>query len=177
VGISGYLLNIFLAYALEGIVPFPQPFQEAMKELLKNLSLSQGLFLLALLPAVCEETLFRGVILSGVRRRFPFLTSTLFVGILFGLFHLPYPFRMITASLLGVLFTGVALKTDSVFPAMMAHFTVNGITVMVAFIKPQWETEIPSTIALPALLAGILLLSTAWLLTRSPNTVKQVQEK
>lgn len=175
VGISGYLLNIFLVFALKGIVPYPQDFEEAMKELLKNLTRGQGLSLLALLPAVCEETLFRGVILSGVRRRFSFLTSVLFIGILFGLFHLPNPLRMITASLLGVLFTGVTLKTGSLFPAIAAHFTVNAISVMATWIEPKWETTIPSAIAFPALLAGVLFFSIAWLLTRSLTTARKTQ--
>ena len=65
----------------------------------------RGAFALALLltaftPAICEEALFRGPILRGLRTRFSALGAAVLTGLLFGLFHVSV-WRLLPTAVLG----------------------------------------------------------------------------
>jgi sodium transport system permease protein len=79
---------------------------------------------LAILPAVCEEIAFRGLLLSGLRRRFGPVTLSIVVGAIFGLFHLTL-FRLAPTAALGIVITAIAIMTGSIFPGMMLHMGNN----------------------------------------------------
>jgi sodium transport system permease protein len=103
---------------------FPVPAEvldEFQKALLPaGMPLWQGLVFLALLPAVCEEIAFRGILLHGVGRRLGPVATCLVVGAVFGFFHFAL-FRLIPTTFLGVVLTAVTLLTRSLYPAMAWH--------------------------------------------------------
>ena len=77
----------------------------------------------AILPAVCEEFLFRGVL----RRLFadlPPMAVVLVVGLLFGAFHLDL-YRLVPTAVLGVAITYLCVKTDNVYLAVGYHLLNN----------------------------------------------------
>ncbi len=77
----------------------------------------------AVLPAICEEALFRGVL----RRCFaglPPLTLSVVVGLMFGLFHLDI-YRLVPTAVLGIAITYLCVKTDNVALAVLYHFINN----------------------------------------------------
>jgi len=78
----------------------------------------------AVLPAVCEEITFRGILLSGLRRRFHSVTLVIAVGLIFGMFHMTL-FRIAPTAVLGMVLTGIALMTGSIFPGMLLHMGNN----------------------------------------------------
>ena len=66
--LGGTPLVWFLTWVQGFVFPMPQEFLEGMSDFLTANSPSRILwllFLVALTPAVCEEVLFRGVLLSG----------------------------------------------------------------------------------------------------------------
>jgi sodium transport system permease protein len=79
---------------------------------------------LAVLPAVCEEVAFRGVLMSGLRHRLRPVTLALVVGLIFGMFHMTL-FRIAPTAVLGVALTGIALLTGSIFPGILLHMGNN----------------------------------------------------
>jgi sodium transport system permease protein len=79
---------------------------------------------LAVLPALCEEIAFRGILLSGLRQRLRPVTLTIAVGMIFGLFHMTL-FRIAPTAVLGVILTAIALLTGSIFPGMLLHMGNN----------------------------------------------------
>jgi membrane protease YdiL (CAAX protease family) len=83
---------------------------------------------MALLPAICEELAFRGLLLHGVRHRFHPVVRCLFVGIVFGVFHYTL-FRIAPTALLGVILTGIALMTGSILPGLLFHAANNGLAI------------------------------------------------
>lgn len=87
-----------------------------------------SLFLVALTPAICEEVLMRGVVLDGYRR-IPLWKAALMNGILFGLFHNNL-LQLTYAAFVGVILTYVVVYTNSIFPAMIMHFIMNGTSVI-----------------------------------------------
>jgi sodium transport system permease protein len=93
-----------------------------------GLPLWQMYIFMALLPAVCEELAFRGVLLHGLRNRFHPVVRALVVGIVFGVFHYSL-FRIAPTALLGVILTAIALMTGSIFPGLLFHAANNSLAI------------------------------------------------
>lgn len=81
------------------------------------------LFVAAVLPGICEECFFRGAIQGVLERRGKWF-AIVFAAVLFGLFHME-PIRILAATLLGIFFGWLVVRTGSIFPAMLAHFANN----------------------------------------------------
>ena len=77
----------------------------------------------AVLPGICEECLFRGAIQGVLERRGKWF-AIIVAGILFGAFHMD-PTRVIVASVLGIFFGWLVVRTGSLVPAILAHFGNN----------------------------------------------------
>lgn len=169
---GGTPLVWFLSWAQSFFLPMPTEFLEGMSDFLTAESLPRVLWLLALValtPAICEEVMFRGVLLGGTRRHLPPLQVILLNGFVFGAFHVPTAtvFRFLPTAVLGMLLAWVVLRTRSIWTGMLMHFLNNGsIVVLSAF---PWVVERfsdpsqgpPLWLALPAavsLTAGAVLL-------------------
>ncbi|MCH4886375.1 CPBP family intramembrane metalloprotease [Acidaminobacter sp. JC074] len=100
----------------------------------------QELFIMALTPAICEEMMFRGLLLdkkSGLNMHGLALLS----GLMFSLFHVGYD-QLIYTFALGVIFAYAAIISGSIFPAMILHFLNNGFgTILTMIIGPVEATE------------------------------------
>ena len=82
------------------------------------------IFLIAVSPAICEEVLFRGALVSGLREKVSGWGVILIVGIAFGVFHLSV-YRVVPTAISGMLLAYVALRSRSIFPAMLGHLLLN----------------------------------------------------
>jgi sodium transport system permease protein len=117
------------------LLPAPKHLLEELRRSVSSLASSHGLFLtlllMALSPAICEETLFRGPILRGLRARLSPAAAAVMTGVLFGLFHLDI-YRLIPTTILGVLLGFITLESGSIIPAMLAHFCNNATLLVLA---------------------------------------------
>jgi len=132
IGSSAWLVVGLIA---EWVMPPPKEVVETLRKVIAP-SQGPGAFALAILltafsPAVCEEALFRGPILRGLRTRFSALGAAVLTGLLFGVFHGDV-WRFIPASILGFLLSVIALAADSIVPAMIAHFANNACIIALA---------------------------------------------
>ncbi len=94
------------------------------------------LLVIGLMPAVCEELLFRGVILSLMPRRFSTTRLVLTVGLLFGAFHMSL-MRFLPTGALGCALTYLALRSRSIFPCMLLHAGHNMLSVVIAVVLKE----------------------------------------
>jgi sodium transport system permease protein len=128
-GLSSWVI---LSVLSDWLMPPPRELVEAMRQLVKprggDRPLVVSLFVLAVTPAVCEEALFRGPILQGLRRRFPVPAACLVTGLLFGVLHGDV-WRFVPTSLLGTLLSWVTVRSGSIVPAMVLHACNNGVLV------------------------------------------------
>ncbi|HLL84471.1 MAG TPA: ABC transporter permease subunit/CPBP intramembrane protease, partial [Longimicrobium sp.] len=128
------------------------------------------LVLVALTPAVCEELVFRGVLLQSLGREVPMLRAVAISALVFGAFHLSQEtaIRFLPTAWIGVLMGVVVWYGRSIFASMLMHFVNNGVVVLIL-----WQPEVrrfllngerPAT--LPLLVAPVLLGIGLWLLPR-----------
>jgi len=120
---------------------------------------------LALLPAIIEELIFRGVVLKGLSR-YGMVAAVLGSAILFSLFHLS-PTQTIFQFILGIVFAVIVIRTGKIVYAMILHFINNFIIVTYTYIAGtsvigfSWSAEI-ILLAVGLLIVGVGLI--IWLL-------------
>lgn len=125
----------WLGFGIEAIYPKSQALKEALAGLgstMEGTPAWQLILLLALLPAVCEELAFRGFVLNGLRRTGHKWGAILVTSALFGVVHMLLQ-QSLSAFLMGIVIGYVAVKTNSIWPAMVFHFTHNSLAVLSGF--------------------------------------------
>jgi len=121
-------------------------------------------FVVAIVPAVSEELVFRGYLQRTLEPRIGPWPAILVVAVAFGLVH--GPTRAPTAASLGVVLGWMAWRTDSILPGMFAHAIANAGAVVVANAEVPDAAEAPADVpwgvaAAMALLAAALLTAFA----------------
>lgn len=131
-------------------------------------SLVLGLLAYALVPAVCEEIAFRGLILTGLHGRFRPRNAILLSALLFALFHLNV-FLFLPTFGLGVVLGLLTVRSRSLVPAIVFHFLHNAVLLAGARLS-DYGVSLNLTQTWPLLigacLAGALIL--LWWLYRKP---------
>ncbi len=96
-----------------------------------------NLILIALVPAVVEEFIFRGLIFGAYKKRNP-LVAAILSALLFGLIHMNIN-QFTYAFVIGIIFAFLTYVTGSIIPSTIAHFVVNGTSVtlthLIAYIQ------------------------------------------
>jgi sodium transport system permease protein len=128
---AGYITALGIFRVVNMIIPAPQQLLERFSEdvIPKGMPSWQLVLYVAVLPAICEELAFRGMLLNGLRRKFRPAALVLGIGIIFGLFHMTL-YRIAPTAALGMVLTAIALMTGSVFPGMLLHAGNNAIGVL-----------------------------------------------
>ena len=130
IGLSCWLILGILA---DRVMPPPREVVESIRRLIRppgeERPLWLSVFALAVTPAVCEEALFRGPILRGLRRQLPTALACTLTGVLFGILHGDV-WRFVPTALLGGLLSWVALTSGSLIPSVVIH-VVNNTTLIV----------------------------------------------
>ena len=132
IGSSAWLV---IGLLVEWVLPPPKEVIEGLRHVITPAEGKSGfafaLLLTAVTPAICEEALFRGPILRGLRTRLSAVGAAVLTGLLFGLYH-GSVWRFIPTAALGVALSAIALAADSIVPAMVAHFANNAIIIALA---------------------------------------------
>jgi len=170
-----------IAWGQSFVLPVPEAFLEATEELLVIDSagrLAWLLLLVAVTPAICEELVFRGVLLGASRDSLTPVRAVLLNALLFGAFHLSFEtvFRLAPTAWLGALLAVTVWRTRSIWVGMMMHFLNNGSIVVMGAIpalrEPLSDPESAPPAAVIAIGAGALA-SGLWLLFRATRTPRR----
>ncbi len=128
------------------------------------------LFVVAVLPAVFEELIFRGLLLRGLKS-FGTVGATLLCGALFAFYH-QNPAQTIYQFCCGAAFALTAIRARSVFPTIVAHFVNNAAVLLMTKCGvenvPVWGIVVCSV---------CLLCSLVWLFTGKNGEKKSVGGK
>src|SRR3989475_9213625 len=109
---SRYLTALGLFQLVNLVIPAPQQLLERFAENVfpRGMAVCQLLLYVAVLPAICGELAFRGILLSGLRRKIRPAGLVVAVGLIFGLFHVTL-YRIAPTAALGMILTAIALMT------------------------------------------------------------------
>lgn len=120
---------------------------------------------IVILAPLCEEPVFRGLIMRGWLR-YGFVAGVVGSGILFGLQHAQLT-NLVPLSLVGVVLGIVTFRAGSLWPAILVHATYNGLSIPFLLMP---EAEIPeisdATFMLAGLIATPVALAVLWLYHR-----------
>lgn len=162
-GVGWVVLSIQMGVYLQRVIKTPEELEVVARKLFDLGGLPGGVWTLlaivAISPAICEEALFRGVILSSLKDRLPNWAVIGIIGLLFGLFHLSI-YKVIPTGLSGALFAYLVIRSGSIVCSAIAHALLNGLAILL-------ETgNLPS--ALLSRLEGVDIehngLPTAWVI-------------
>lgn len=129
--------------------------------------LALNLVLLAVVPAIVEELLFRGIIYNGLKQ-YGKKTAIIVSAVLFALIHGNVD-QTVYPILFGIILAYIVYKTDNIVYAMIAHFVNNAIVLVFNFVyttnpgmvqNPTIESILnPKNISLAVLLLVVTLVS------------------
>jgi sodium transport system permease protein len=118
---------------VERLFPTPQLIKDALNQMMGKIpDLGTAIFLLALVPAVCEEFAFRGFILAGLERGHRMRSAILLSALLFGFLHVLLSLfqQLFNATLLGIVLGLLAVRSRSIIPGIVFHFLNNAMGVV-----------------------------------------------
>ena len=114
---------------------------ESLKDIMDN-GFVITLLIVALLPAICEEMMFRGYIFAAVREKYRPVVAMIFVAVCFGLYHMSIS-RLFVTGLLGFGLCMSTYYTKSIFPGMLMHFINNSYSVIAYYYPKVIEKVLP----------------------------------
>lgn len=103
-------------------------------------------FTIAVIPALCEETFFRGFVQKSFELKFKPFTAILLTGMFFGIYHFN-PYQLLPLIALGVYFGFAVYKTNSIFISMFLHFLNNFLAILMYFFMGQEEISTPVSVS------------------------------
>ena len=156
-----HLLTAYGAWQ-ERFAPEPEAFRALFDRLLAfdgPLDLLLLIVVVAVVPAVCEEILFRGFLQSGMVRVFESAPKGIACSaMVFALFHI-FPWRIPLLMVMGLFLGYLAHRGRSLLPAMLAHALNNALSILLPHLGPVAGRALEGTPL--TLMAGAALLAGA----------------
>ncbi len=158
--------------AMQELIPVPrfleeilQPWKELILEMTKKIATADSfpellfvLLVVAVLPSMIEEVLFRGLI----QRTFeyvlsPFIAAVL-SGALFGIFHLN-PFDLVPLVAIGIFLALLRFRSQTLLLPVAAHFLNNAIAIFALYMGYDDESMVAgSASSIPLLLFQLVMV-------------------
>ncbi|MEX1135578.1 MAG: CPBP family intramembrane glutamic endopeptidase [Balneolales bacterium] len=153
---------IMLMSWLNAQLPLPETYldlETGQMEMLENYLTNDHIVLLTLfhvglVPAICEEVLYRGYVLRMLERSWGIWAAILVSGLIFGIYHMRIT-QLLPLAVLGIALAYITWRSGSLYPAIAAHFVNNGGAVLMASYYPEYASE---TMGMPELPSLALLL-------------------
>jgi ABC-2 type transport system permease protein/sodium transport system permease protein len=141
--------EVFFLNKMLGIEVFSLSKYDAAREAARTLRESSWpllLFALGIVPGICEEYFFRGMLFGALRQTLSAWGAIFWAAVVFGLFHVVsgnafLPERFIPSAQLGIALGWVRWRSGSVSPSMLLHAAHNSALLAVA----HWEAELKAT--------------------------------
>lgn len=115
-------------------------------------------FCFAIVPALIEELVYRGVIYNGLKSSFKPWTAILLSALIFMLMHFNI-YQTFYQFILGVVLGGICYYTGSILYSMVFHMLNNFLAVLFAYVAPSLFTVSNMSAPIVLLIVGGALLS------------------
>ncbi|MGN0154949.1 MAG: ABC transporter permease subunit/CPBP intramembrane protease [Lachnospiraceae bacterium] len=154
VGSLALVVSNILSYLFPGN---SESLNEEYLDMLEGVSFVPALLLIALLPAVCEELLFRGYMFTAFKRKMSLAKAIVFVSILFAVSHMSL-IKIIPTAMLGVALAYAVHCSRSLFCSALMHFLNNAFSVFVLYYGDKIPILNDDQAGLP-LMIGMLVMA------------------
>ena len=164
-------------------IPVPEVFTEMQHTQLQMIeeflrgdhNMLLTLFHIGLVPAVCEEVLYRSYVLRAFQRSWGITIAIVASGLFFGMYHLQLA-NLLPLAAIGMLLAYITYISDSIYPAMIAHLVNNGGSVLVASYYPDSSVAQMTPETMPPVWALILGLAlSSWLVYYMYQKMTQIR--
>ncbi|MCD7728521.1 MAG: CPBP family intramembrane metalloprotease [Clostridia bacterium] len=175
-----YIVALLLSFGLlfsvswvnTGVLKFLQLFgYTSSKSYLPDLSGGRvvlALLVIAVLPAVCEEGLFRGVMLNNMEKEAGSLNTIFIIGFAFALFHASAE-QTVYQFICGCALALLAIRSRSILPSVLVHFLNNAVIIIMAAcgmdtsgslfdIAPLWAAITVTVLSAVSFIAAVVIL-------------------
>lgn len=168
---------------LNSFFPAPQALlemQDSMMEMITKFLSSDnvlllGLFHIGVVPAICEEIMYRGYIQRSLEKSAGIWAAIIISGFIFGAYHLQIN-NILPLAFLGIILAYVTYISDSIIPAILAHFANNGGQVIATSFYPDMleqtitpETEMPWRLIIISIIVSSALIYLLYRLKLNPE--------
>ena len=127
IGASAWYLNLAL---VDLLVTVEREEVETLQRLVERPALPAVLLAVALVPAACEEVLFRGALLRGLAARIAPAAALAVSAAMFAVYHFR-PVQMLPTFTLGLVLGALSLRAGSILPSALAHCLNNALAIVV----------------------------------------------
>lgn len=119
------IVSVFLANI------FPESYNsadDAVNLLITDSSTLLIIIAVAVMPAICEELAFRGLLFGTLSKKYKIWPAIIISGLIFGIYH-GNLIKTFVVGFLGMTMAYVIYNTDSIFVSMIMHFLNNFIAI------------------------------------------------
>ena len=141
-GIAAFLCAMIIGVLL---VPFFPESAEGLTQLDDMLTSRPAVVLIlvvALMPAIGEELLFRGFVMGTLKNKCAGVITVLVTTLLFAAYHMSL-IKMFTIGIIGFGLTYAAYKSGSIVTSMCMHFLNNLLSVLITKYPKQMQSVLP----------------------------------
>lgn len=166
---------------LQNLIPVPvyieellRPWKEMILEMTKTIALAQSipelilvLLVVAVMPSIIEECLFRGLVQRTFEYVFSPFVAAILSGVLFGIFHLN-PFDLVPLVGIGIFLALLRYRSQTLILPIVAHFLNNAVAIFALYMGYEEESSALAsnlgTFGIPILLLYLLVVGVIFLL-------------
>lgn len=170
---------------LNALIPVPEMFSEFQSTQMKMIEdflrgdhlLLLTLFHVGVVPAICEEVLYRGYVMRAFQKSWGVVPAILISGLLFGMYHVQLS-NLLPLATIGIVLGYITWVSESIYPAMLAHFINNGGSVVVGSYYPDTAFAELTPESMPPIWAVVLsVIISAYLMYFMYNQHKVLSQK
>ena len=154
-------LAAFLVLQLQSVfLPLPEMLRQLLQPL-EEAGTLETLLVLVITPAICEELLFRGVIMRQLAQEISQPRAILVTAILFGAFHMSI-YRFLPTFVVGLVLGWICFASGSLIPSMLLHAAYNLAARYLLPEDPAAGMLLFIVMAIVSLLLAIMIIPRPW---------------
>jgi membrane protease YdiL (CAAX protease family) len=124
------ILSSELDNLLTFICPMPDFLRNTFEIVMARQAFIVSIILVGIIPAITEEMLFRGILISGFKENYTEKKTIIMTALFFGIVHLN-PWQFVSAFIIGLFSAWICLKTRSILLSVYIHLFNNVLGVVV----------------------------------------------
>ena len=141
-GIAAFLCAMIMGVLLVPLFPESAEGLTQLDDMLTSRPAVVLILVVALMPAIGEELLFRGFVMGTLKNKCAGVITVLVTTLLFAAYHMSL-IKMFTIGIIGFGLTYAAYKSGSIVTSMCMHFLNNLLSVLITKYPEQMQSVLP----------------------------------